>query len=81
MSTLEELLTDGEKLEQLENRKMPTNEEQLRESIIEGFARRIREKHAILAKLEKKTDASTAVVTSPAKNCRCMKWAKLVNKN
>ena len=68
-------------MEHLENSKTneeskDEHEERLRKSICEGCARRNREKHAILAKLEKKTDASSALVTSPA-----MKCTKLANKN
>ena len=46
--------------------------ERLCKSIMKGLARRNRERHAMLA---------YALTTSPARNCRGMQCAKLVNKN
>ena len=58
------------------------DQEKLCKSIIKGGARRNREKNAILAEVgEEDQRASCPLVTSPAKNCRGTKCAKLVNIN
>ena len=58
------------------------DQEKLCKSNIKGGARRNREKNAILAEVgEEDQRASCPLVTSPAKNCRGTKCAKLVNIN
>ena len=73
-----------EKLEKLENyivdeEMRSQSEERLCKSIVKGFARRNREKHATLAGVEeKKNKTSYALMTSPARNCCGTQCARLV---
>ena len=76
------------KMEKLENRRILelTRKGKIRTkrnctSTIEGLERRNREKHAIRQKLEKGTNVSCALMTSPAQNYRGTTRAKLLNKN
>ena len=51
-------------------------------SVIQGFARRNREKTCdIVRNGKKRNKTSHALMTSLAKNCRGMQCAKFVNKN
>ena len=76
------------KVGQLENCKIDEemwsqSEERLCKSIIKGPASRNRERHAMLAVVEEEEEqeGSYALTTSPARNCRGMQCAKLVNWN
>ena len=52
----------------------------LLQHIIEDFARHHREGHEMLRHLRKKINGSSALVTSQAKNCRALQFAKLQNR-
>ena len=78
------------KLEKMENWKIAKTDEEmwsqsqerLCKSIMKGLARRNRERHAMLADVEEEQDKTSYVLTtSPARNCRGMQCAKLVNWN
>ena len=75
------------KVGKLENCKIDTemwsqSEDRSCKSIIKGLARRNRERHAMLADVEEEQEQkSYALTTSPARSCRGMQYAKLVNWN